>query len=210
MHYMKKKFSIRLPHTVGKLWLSSFQWCMAWNRLIESISSNRHSCGGTYFNTFSITLAEEKSFCQEKRTFWVSFPRSTRLLRAQTCLTSAREDLQAIASAILAASLGSDTLNISFKLETMADFMPREEDFSESVSRGVLVLLEPRTVWHVLEKTTGPLPVPHYEALSAVKLPTLVSGLKPRPSFYQEKRIFPSQFPEVYSSSKCQELSSMC
>ena len=74
------------------------------------------------------------------------------------CLPCAREDLQAIASASAAASLGSDTFNIGFKLETTADFMPREEDFSELVFRGGPVLQEPRTVRHVLEKTSKPLP----------------------------------------------------
>ena len=93
--------------------------------------------------------------------FRVSFPRCTRPPRAKNCLACAREDLQAIASATLTGSLGSQAPNIGFKVETAAEFLPREEDFSESVSRGVHVLQEPRTVWHVLEKTSRPLPVPH-------------------------------------------------
>ena len=50
------------------------------------------------------------------------------------CLPCAREDLPAIASAIATGSLGSDTLNIGFKLETADDFMPREEDFLSQCS----------------------------------------------------------------------------
>ena len=77
------------------------------------------------------------------------------------CLPCAKEELPAIASAKLTGSLGSQAPIIGFKVETADDFMPREEDFSESVARGVHVLQEPRTVWHVLEKTSRPLPVLH-------------------------------------------------
>ena len=38
------KFSNIVPHTIGKLRLSAFQWCVSRNRLFESISRNRHIC----------------------------------------------------------------------------------------------------------------------------------------------------------------------
>ena len=40
----EKKVSNIVPHTVGKLRLSAFQWCMSWNMLFESISRNKHIC----------------------------------------------------------------------------------------------------------------------------------------------------------------------
>ena len=119
---------------------------------------------------------------QEMRTYPSQFfPRSTRPPRAKTCLTSAREDLQAIASALEAAPLGSDTPIFGFKLETAADFMPREENFSKSVFRGVTALQEPRLAWQVPDKASTSLFGPLLQPLSAVTLSTLVSSSIPRP-----------------------------
>ena len=58
--------------------------------------------------------------------FRLSFPRITRPPKTQTCLTSAREDLQANASALGPGSLGNEALNIDSMVETMADFLPRK------------------------------------------------------------------------------------
>ena len=65
-----------------------------------------------------------------------------------------------IASATPTCSLVSKTPNIGFMVETAADLMPIEEDFSESVFRGVPVLQEPTSAWQVFKKTSRPLPVP--------------------------------------------------
>ena len=40
----QKKVSNIVPHTVGKLRLSAFQWCVSWIRLFESVSRNKHIC----------------------------------------------------------------------------------------------------------------------------------------------------------------------
>ena len=55
----------------------------------------------------------------------VSFPTITRPPRAQIWLTSAREHLQAIAIALS----WQCALNIAFMVDTVADYMPSEEDF---------------------------------------------------------------------------------
>ena len=40
----QKKVSKIVPHTIGKLRLSAFQWCVSWIRLFESVSRNKHIC----------------------------------------------------------------------------------------------------------------------------------------------------------------------
>ena len=77
--------------------------------------------------------------------YYRSFRRNFLELRAKISLSRAREDLRAISRAPTTGSLGSKAPIICFKVESGTDFYQRGKDISESVFRGVSVLLEPRS-----------------------------------------------------------------
>ena len=98
--------------------------------------------------------------------------------------------------------LGSEALNIGFKVETMADLLPREVDFPNSVFRGVPVPPEPTFACQVLEKTSRPLSVPFLgsEALNIGFMVETAANFTPREEDFFAK----------YPSSKSPEMPAKC